>query len=240
MKRVFFLIFARDRSGVDGKVEELSHFGFSYVVICGEKLYKPNVVYREPRGKYDAVNFASEFLPAATEIVALNDVDTRIHNIEGALALFERKDVSLVFVRVNVETGPQTLFYPLLDSIRTRIPIAASGELMLMRKEVFREILPLKGCKSEDSYILFKALEHGHNVVFSKDCYVTTKRTSSAEQEEDYKRRTTGGDISSALNDKSPNIGKTILFAVATCFSLPARVGQEGVLLGERNIVRLR
>jgi len=121
------------------------------------------------------------------------------------LRLFNQEDVSLVFVRVDVNSGPQVLFYSILDSLRRRVPIAASGELMLMRREVFQSILPLRRCKAEDSYILFKVLERGHKVAFCEECYVTTKRTSNAREEEDYKRRTVGG-IYQALSVTNPPV----------------------------------
>jgi len=203
--RTFFLVLARDGSEIERKAKELESLSFPYIIACGENVNHPNVIYREPKGKYDAINFASEFVPVDAEIVALNDVDTEIHNLEAALCLFKQEGVSLVFVRVDVESGPQLIFYSILDALRRRIPIAASGELMLIKREVFKNLLPLKGCKSEDSYILFKVLEHGHRVAFCSEAYVTTKRTATAEEEKDYKRRTVGG-IYQALSISKPPI----------------------------------
>lgn len=199
----FFLVLARDCSGVETKAHELNSLGFRYIIACGENVNYPNVVYREPNGKYDAINFASWLVPKDVEVVGLNDVDTKIHNLEAALRLFNDREVSLVFVRVDVKRGPQVLFYSILDALRKRIPIAASGELMLIKREVLEKILPLKKCKAEDSYILFKVLECGHKVAFCEECYVTTKRTTHARQEEDYKRRTVGG-IYQALSMTNP------------------------------------
>lgn len=192
MSRVFFLVLARDHKHVDKKIEELEGLGLPYLIVCGERLGHPHVVYRKPLGKFDAVNFGAQFLPNDANIVALNDVDTEIHGLGAALRCFE-KDVALVFLKVVVKGGPQGLFYSLLDSIRRRFPITASGELMLMRSTVLSEVLPLKSCKAEDSYLLFKVLELGYGVTFCEESYVETERTKSAGKEESYKRRTVAG-----------------------------------------------
>jgi cellulose synthase/poly-beta-1,6-N-acetylglucosamine synthase-like glycosyltransferase len=201
--QVFFIVLARDGSAVQRKTEELDRLGFAYVVACGEDIDRPNIVYRKPKGKYDAINHASKNIPKHARIIALNDVDTEIHNIDAALHLLKQENLALVFARVEVEFGPQMLFYSFLDALRTRIPIAASGELMLVRHDVLKEILPLQGCKAEDSLILFKVLERERKVAFCRDCYVTTKRTETAREEEDYKRRTVGG-IYQALSMTRP------------------------------------
>jgi len=201
--RVFFVVLARDSSGVRRKARELDSLGYPYLIVCGEKVNNSSVVYREPKGKYDAVNFGLKFVPSDTDVVAFNDVDAEIHNFEKALGLLQDESVSLVFVKVHVGYGPQLKFYSFLDPIRKRIPIAASGELMLIRYELLRSILPLKGCKAEDSYILFKILEKGGKAAFCEECYVTTKRTAHAEEEEAYKRRTVGG-IYQALSMSRP------------------------------------
>lgn len=99
----------------------------------------------------------------------------------------------LVFASVRVKGGPQTLFYPILDFIRRRILIAASGELMLIKRPLMEAVLPIKQCKAEDSYILFKALELKQRVTFCEGCYVKTERTKTAAKEEDYKRKTVCG-----------------------------------------------
>jgi hypothetical protein len=203
--KVFFLVLARDASAVDEKVRELTRLGCPYLIVCGERVNHPNVVYREPKGKYDAINFGLRFVPSNTDVVAFNDVDTEIHNFKAVLRLIQNENVSLVFVRVNVKHGPQLTFYSFLDALRRRIPIAASGELMLIKYRFLKSIAPLKGCKAEDSYILFKVLENGGKAVFCEECYVTTKRTLRAEQEEVYKRRTVGG-IYQALSMCKPPV----------------------------------
>ena len=242
--RVFFLVLARDRSGVEKKARELEGLGFPYLIVCGDRVNHPNVVYREPLGKYDAINFGSNHLPEDVEIVGLNDVDTEIHGLEAALRLFNEENVSLVFVRVDVKSGPQVLFYSFLDALRARIPIAASGELMLMRRDVFRDILPLEACKSEDSYILFKILERGHKAAFCRECYVTTKRTRNARQEEDYKRRTVGGIYQALAKTRPPAIVKLfygVLPFLSPVLLVSGRKGYywaKGIILGFADYLR--
>jgi cellulose synthase/poly-beta-1,6-N-acetylglucosamine synthase-like glycosyltransferase len=200
---VFFVVPSRDWKGLQDKIAELSGFGYPFVVVCGEEVDHPRVVFREARGKFDAINFGLEFAPSDVEFIALNDADTRIHNFPSALSLLKDESVDLVFTRVDVGSGPQLSFYSYLDRLRRWIPIAASGELMLIRRDVLDGILPLKPCKAEDSYILFKVLEKGGKVAFSEKCYVTTKRTSLSQEEEAYKRRTVGG-IYQALSMSRP------------------------------------
>ena len=231
--RVFFIVFAREGSEVARKARELDGLGYPYVIVCGEKVNHPSVVYREPRGKYDAVNSALKYVPGDTEVVGLNDVDTEIHNLEAALRLLNDEKFSLVFARVDVKYGPQVLFYSILDALRRRIPIAASGELMLIKHAVFRKILPLKGCKAEDSYILFKVLEHGCKVAFCEECYVVTKRTLNASEEEDYKRRTVGGIYQALSMTKPPATVK--LFYMLLPFLSPFLLisGEKGYYWGK-------
>ena len=241
---MFFLVLARDRSGVEKKARELEGLGFPYLIVCGDRVNHPNVVHREPLGKYDAINFGSNHLPEDVEIIGLNDVDTEIHGLEAALRLFNEENVSLVFVRVDVKSGPQVLFYSFLDALRARIPIAASGELMLMRRDVFRDILPLEACKSEDSYILFKILERGHKAAFCRECYVTTKRTRNARQEEDYKRRTVGGIYQALAKTRPPAIVKLfygVLPFLSPVLLVSGRKGYywaKGIILGFADYLR--
>ena len=242
--RVFFLVLARDKSGVEKKSKELDSLGVPYLIVCGDNVDHPNAVHRQPVGKYDAINFASNLLPKDAEIVGLNDVDTEIHNLEAALRLFNEENVSLVFVRVNVKFGPQVLFYSILDAIRARIPIAASGELMLMKREVFEDILPLEGCKAEDSYVLFKILERGRRVAFCRECYVTTRRTRNARQEEDYKRRTVGGIYQALAMTKPPGLVKLfygLLPFLSPVLLVSGRKGYywaKGIILGFADYLR--
>lgn len=242
--RVFFVVLARDAKGVERKAAELNNLGYPYVIVCGEKTNIRNTVYREPRGKYDAVNFGIKFIPTETDLVAFNDVDTVIHNFGAGLDLFHDHTISLVFARVDVESGPQLSFYTLLDSLRTRVPIAASGELMLIRHEALKEIMPLKACKAEDSYILFKLLEKGGKAVFSKECYVTTERTAFSEEEEHYKRRTLGGIYQALSMARPPAITRlfyTLLPFLSPLLLVSGRKGYywtKGILLGYVDYMR--
>ena len=199
------MVLARDATRLPEKTRELEGLGYPYVIVCGEKVSCPNVVYREPKGKFDAINFGLKLVPRDSDVVAFNDVDTEIHNFGAALRLLQDKEVALVFAKVRVTEGPQLTFYSLLDFLRSKVPIAASGELMLIRQSFLKGMIPLKGCKAEDSYILFKVLEEGGKVAFSERSYVITNRTRLAEQEEAYKRRTTGG-IYQALSMTKPPV----------------------------------
>ena len=223
---IFFVILARETSRLDKKLIELGALGYPYIVVCGEKTDIPNVVYRKPKGKFDAMNYGLTFVPHETDIVAFNDVDTEIHNFDAALRCFRDGNIALEFVRVQVTGGPQISFYSFLDALRRRVPIAASGELMLVRREFLESIMPLKRCKAEDSYVLFKVLENGGKVVFCEDCFVVTERTSSSEQEEAYKRRTVGG-IYQALSMSRPP------FAVRLFYSLLPFVSPLLLVLGK-------
>ena len=69
---------ARDRRGVEEKVEELEGMRVPYVVVCGEEVDRPNVVYREARGKWDAINFGGRYIPTNTDVVVLNDMGRRL------------------------------------------------------------------------------------------------------------------------------------------------------------------
>ena len=79
--KLFFLVSARDDRHVNEKIDELKNLGVPFLIVCGKRFNHPNVVYREPRGKFDAINFGLSFVPEGTDIVVLNDVDTKIHNL---------------------------------------------------------------------------------------------------------------------------------------------------------------
>jgi hypothetical protein len=131
----FFIVLARNRKNVEKKIMELENMQVRYLIVCGERLNHPNVVYREARGKWDAINFGSQFVPKDADVVVLNAVDTRIHNFEHALRHLNG-EADIVYCRVNVTWGPQVKFYRLADTIRKRFHIFASGELMLMKRDV--------------------------------------------------------------------------------------------------------
>jgi hypothetical protein len=188
----FFIVPARDRQNVKEKIMELEKVQVSYIIVCGERINHPNVIYREARGKWDAINFGSRFVPKDADVIVLNDVDTKIHNFEHALSHLNG-EADVVYCKVNVPRGPQVKFYRIADPIRKRFHIFASGELMLMKHDVFERVLPIPPCIAEDSYILFKALELGYRAHFCTGAFVITERTANAEEEEAYKARTTLG-----------------------------------------------
>jgi cellulose synthase/poly-beta-1,6-N-acetylglucosamine synthase-like glycosyltransferase len=189
--RLFVLVSARDRLRVREKIRELLSIGVRFVVICGEKSSQPAVHYRQKIGKWDAINYGSRFIPPQAEVVVLNDVDTRIHNLERALGYLNKAD--MVICKVRVGSGPQKKFYRILDPIRKYVPIAASGELMLLKRELFNRLIPLPPCTAEDSYMMFRAIELGYHVKFIKETFITTERTFDPVEEQAYKIRTTLG-----------------------------------------------
>jgi cellulose synthase/poly-beta-1,6-N-acetylglucosamine synthase-like glycosyltransferase len=216
--KTFFIVLARDEKHVEEKIEELKILGLPYLIVCGKNLDHPNVVYREPIGKYDAINFGFRFIPEDTDVVVINDVDTRIKNFEAALRWFLSEDIAFVFAKVCVEEGPARLFNILLDRIRRRLLITANGELMLMRYNVLKRIVPIKPCKAEDSYLLFKVLESKYKCVLCEECYVETERTKTAEKEEVYKRKTVCG-IYQALAYTAPPFVIKLFYVLLPLFS---------------------
>jgi hypothetical protein len=223
----FFIVPARSRKHLDAKIAELTKMNVPFIVICGEKVDHPNVVFHENAGKWDAINFAVSFLPEEANVIVLNDVDTEIHGFENALSDLN-SEADLVYCRVQVSTGPQVKFYRLLNPLRSRFHVAASGELMAMNKEVFKEVLPLPPCLAEDSFILFKTLELGYKANFCTSAYVTTERTQNAKDEEAYKNRTTLG-IYQALDYTKPPIVIKVFYVVLPLLApLLSLMGKDG------------
>ena len=206
---------------------ELENMQVRYLIVCGERLNHPNVVYREARGKWDAINFGSQFVPKDADVVVLNDVDTRIHNFEHALSHLNG-EADIVYCRVNVLKGPQVKFYRIADPIRKRFHIFASGELMLMKRDVFERVLPIPPCIAEDSYILFKAFELGYRAHFCTGAFVTTERTGSAEEEEAYKARTTLGIYQALKYARPPPWIRTFYKLLPLAAPLLALAGEDG------------
>jgi cellulose synthase/poly-beta-1,6-N-acetylglucosamine synthase-like glycosyltransferase len=238
MTKVFFLVLARDGAHVNDKIRELENLGVRYKIVCGERLNHPNVVYRAPRGKYDAISFGASLVPKYVDVVVMNDVDTIIHNPDLALEHLKDEKVAMAFGTELVKEGPQNLFFRLLNPVRRKIPIAGSGELMFLKRNVLDMVLPLKPCKAEDTYILFRVLERGFKVVFCEDCYAETERTMTAEEEEAYKRRTVAGIYQALSYSRPPDVIK--LFYILLPFSSPLLLvlgkkgyfWMKGILLG--------
>lgn len=199
----FFLVFARDQSHVEKKIKELERLNVPFRIICGKNMNHPKVIFRKAKGKWDAINFSAKFVPEDADIIVLNDVDTKIVNFKPSLDFFQNK-FDLIYCLVKVESGPQMIFYRILNPIRKIFHIAASGELMLMKKEVFDHVLPVPPVIGEDSYILFKSMELGYRVIFNTECYVITNRTENADDEKKYKTRTTFGIYQSLKYCKAP------------------------------------
>jgi hypothetical protein len=209
----FFIVSARNQEHLAGKIKELEKMNAHFVIVCGESVKHSNVVYRQINGKWDAINYASKFIPEVANVIVLNDVDTIIHNFREALMSIEKNTKDLIYCKVVVSRGPQLKFYKLLNPIRKICQIAASGELMIMSKEVFKDVLPLPPCMAEDSYILFKALELGYRTSFNDKTFVTTERTTNPKDEETYKHRTTLG-IYQALDHSKPPILIRIFYTI--------------------------
>ena len=224
---LFFIVLARDQRHVREKIMELENMRVPYLIVCGERMDLPKVVYREARGKWDAINFGSQFVSKDADVVVLNDVDTRIHNFEHALThLYDGAD--LVYCRVHVTKGPQVKFYRIADPIRKRFHIFASGELMLIKREVFKRVLPIPPCIAEDSYILFKALELGCRAHFCTKTYITTERTINAKEEENYKARTTLGIYQALKYTRPPPWIRTFYGLLPMAAPLLALAGEDG------------
>jgi len=223
----FFIVPARNQQSLEEKIMELEDMQVPYIIVCGEKMNHPRVVYREARGKWDAINFGGQFVPRDADVVVLNDVDTSIYNFEHALSHL-RDEADIVYCKVNVPKGPQVKFYKIADPIRKRFHIFASGELMLMRHDVFKRVLPIPPCIAEDSYMLFKALELGYHAHFCTKTYVTTERTASAEEEEAYKARTTLGIYQALKHTKPPPWIKIFYKLLPVAAPLLALAGEDG------------
>jgi cellulose synthase/poly-beta-1,6-N-acetylglucosamine synthase-like glycosyltransferase len=225
----FFIVSARNQQNVEKKIIELENMQVPYIVVCGERVNYPNVVYRKAKGKWDAINFGSQFVPRDADVIVLNDVDTRIHNFEHALSHLNN-DADIVYCKVNVPKGPQVKFYKIADPIRKRFHIFASGELMLIRRDVFERTLPIPPCIAEDSYMLFKALELGYHAYFCTKAYVTTERTTNAEEEEAYKARTTIGIYQALKYTRPPPWIRTFYKLLPLTAPLLVLAGKDGIV----------
>jgi len=223
----FFIVLARDGRGVKDKIIELKRMRVHFIIVCGVKVDHPNVIYREARGKWDAINFGSQFIPKDADVIVLNDVDTRIYNFEHAISHLNG-DADIVYCRVKVRKGPQVKFYKIADPIRKRFHIFASGELMLMKRDVFERVLPIPPCIAEDSYMLFKALELGYKAHFCTKAYVTTERTASTVEEEAYKTRTTLGIYQALKHTKPPPWIRVFYKLLPATAPLLALAGEDG------------
>jgi len=242
--KTYFIILARNHEYLDDKINEIEKMGYSYIVVCGEHVNRKNVFYRKPIGKYDAINYAISLVPSDTDIVIFNDVDTKIYNIENAFNMINNNETSLVFVKLVVNKGPQVILNKFLDKIKNYLLVTASGELILIKMDVLKTIAPLKPCKSEDTYIIFKLMENKHKINFCNSTFVITERTTYDKKEELYKRKTVGG-IYQALSMTNPPILIKIFYLLLPYISplllVSGRKGyyaMKGILLGYVDHIR--
>jgi hypothetical protein len=223
---VFFLVLARDRRMVESKILELESYGFPYRVVCGEEMAVDGVEFRMPIGKWDALNYGCSLIPEGVDVVAINDVDTTIHQLESAIALASKFD--LVYSAVKTDGGPQRSFYAFADPLRERLNLFASGELMLVRRRVLDRLLPVPPCMAEDSYLLFRAMELNLPVKFCRTAYVTTSRTANPAEEAAYKERTTLG-ILQALDHARPPLHIRLFYRMLPALAIPLLLmGENG------------
>jgi hypothetical protein len=211
---------------VESKIRELESYGFPYIVVCGEDMGTDGVIFRRAVGKWDAINYGCRYVPRGVDIVVINDVDTAIHKLDGALALASKFDV--VYCAVDPRGGPQASFYSFADPLRERLNLFASGELMVIRKRALDELIPIPPCMAEDSYLLFKAMELNYRVRFCRSTHVTTSRTTNADEEVVYKERTTLG-ILQALDHSRPPVAIRLFYRSLPLLAIPLTLlGENG------------
>lgn len=244
-KNTFCIILSKNGKFIDYKINECQKLKINYIIISGKKIEKPKIVYIPPKGKYDAINSSTKYIPKNTEIIILNDDDTfRISHILPLLIHIVKKGYAdLVFPRLEIIDSPQKIFTKFLDFIRKHfLLITANGELMVMTKKVFDEILPIPPCKAEDTYIIFKALEKGYKVRYIwEKSIITIRKTKTPEQEINYKKRTVTG-IYQALSYSTPPLSIRIFYYLLP-FIIPLfiplgkyfRAWAKGILLGYIN-----
>jgi cellulose synthase/poly-beta-1,6-N-acetylglucosamine synthase-like glycosyltransferase len=218
-RNVFFVVLARDKRHVNVKIEELERLDVPYRIICGDIIDHPKVVCRRPKGKYDAINHSLSLIPEDASIVIYNDVDTRIINYKPLLERLKNENIGMAYAPELVTEGPQATFFKIFNPLRSRIPLAATGELMAVRRKLLEKILPLKPTKAEDTYMMFKTLELGYKVVQCDECSVSTERTKEPGEEQHYKRRTITG-IYQALSLTNPPAGTRLVYTLLPIVSL--------------------
>ena len=213
----FFIVCARNQCMVKEKIIELEQMAVPFIIICGEKVEHPKVIYRETIGKWDAINFGAQLIPIEFNIIVFNDVDNKIFNFEQALDSID-EGIDVLYCKISVSSGPQLKFYKLIDPLRSWFHIAANGDLMVIRRGVLDAVLPIPPCIAEDSYILFKALELGYRAHFSTRTYVTTEKSPNAHLEEAYKTRTTLG-LYQALKYTKPPLLIRLFYSLLPIFA---------------------
>jgi hypothetical protein len=99
---------------------------------------------------------------------------------------------------------------------------------MLIKRRVFKHVLPIPPCIAEDSYILFKALELGYRAHFCTKTHVITERTANANEEEVYKTRTTLGVYQALKHTRPPPWIRAFYGLLPLLAPLLAMAGKEG------------
>jgi len=198
----FCLVLARNANSIETKMNEIERLGLPFIVVCGETFDDPRVVHRPPIGKWDAVNFGCGHIPGETDVVVLNDVDTKVHGLEHMFSSVAGGS-DFVYAAVRPSGGPQPKFYSIANPLNRALKIFAMGELIVVRKKLLDKLMPIPPCLAEDTYLLFKAMELNYRVDFCEDAFVNTSRTSSMTEEVLYKERTTLG-ILQALDYTRP------------------------------------
>jgi len=228
---IFVIVPARDSDGVLRKHVELRKLGLRHLIVCGQRSTVKDSIYRTPRGKYDAINVGLQHLPKRTAIVVLNDVDTRIVNFEKGLVHFGNPDVGLVITSVELPIGAHSTFNRLIDAIRQHFIIAANGELMFFRRQIFDMIGKVKPCKAEDTLLMFEALRLGYRVVFESNCHTITSRTStsSLKNEEIFKRKVVCGIYQAIYLADAPIMVKLFYGLLPFASILLLAVGKKGM-----------
>lgn len=218
-RSVFAIIVTRDLRALGDKLKSFDDLEIDYVIISGEPSRNPRVRYREPMGKFDALNYGFDLIPQNKSLVILNDSDTIVENIEKGFEWFSDPRVGLVHGSIQVTGGPQVLFYRILYGVMNLIgPVVANGEFMIIRKNVLKKIVPLPPCKAEDSLLAFRVLQAGLKVVRDNRITVITTRTKRASKEEDYKRINVCG-LYQALSLSSPPIMIRVFYSVLPLFA---------------------
>jgi hypothetical protein len=222
------VVLARDRRHVWNKITELDGLRVRYAIVCGERIEHPRVAYRPPRGKFDAINYSLNLIPEETDTVIYNDVDTWRIDYKPLLKCLEDKKVGMAYAPELVAEGPQTTLNTIFSPLQKRIPLFATGELIAIRKRILENILPLKPCKAEDTYMMFKVLELGYKVIQCDESPVPTHRTKEASKEEQYKTKVITGIYQALSLTRPPALTRLAYFLLPVISPIFMILGAKG------------
>lgn len=193
---VFVIVLDKTGRFIEYYLNFLRKIGASFIIISGAKHQDGTVIYRDPRGKYDVINYSLKFIPNNASIVIFLDADVIEPPIEECVRVFRENGLDLAFPALEIlDNTRQRLFTRILDEIRRHLSlITANGEMMIIKADKLPYLLPLPPCKAEDTLLLFRALERGFRVEFLSNIHVKTIRPYyTLVDEELYKRRVTCG-----------------------------------------------